>query len=301
MATVVCVHGIAQQHGGAYVLAGAWVNALRSGLDLTGDDGRQLAAGLRPEDVRVAFWGDLFRPPGRYLGPSGLDAAPNDLTELDRALLRAWWEAAAEDDPHVTSPEARTLAAVPDWVQRALRALACSVFFSGIAERAMLGNLVQVRRYLTDPETRRAVRQRLVDEVGDDTLLVIGHSLGSVVAYEALCAHPEWPVTDFITLGSPLGIPNVVFDRLVPEPWPEGTAVRGRWPGGIRRWTNVADRRDLVALEKELARWFGERVEDVLVDNGAHAHDAAPYLTARETGDAVLRALRPLLGSADGE
>jgi pimeloyl-ACP methyl ester carboxylesterase len=30
-----------------------------------------------------------------------------------------------------------------------------------------------------------------------DTAVLIGHSLGSVVAYEALCAHPEWSVRAF--------------------------------------------------------------------------------------------------------
>ena len=47
---------------------------------------------------------------------------------------------------------------------------------------------------------------------------MVGHSLGSVVAYEALCAHPEWPVRALVTLGSPLGIRNLIFDRLVPAP-----------------------------------------------------------------------------------
>jgi hypothetical protein len=31
----------------------------------------------------------------------------------------------------------------------------------------------------------------------------VGHSLGSVAAYEALCAHPQWPVRALATLGPP--------------------------------------------------------------------------------------------------
>lgn len=60
----------------------------------------------------------------------------------------------------------------------------------------------------------------------------------------------------------------------------------------MRGWTNIADRGDVVALAKDLAPVFGHRVTDVLVHNGARAHDVRPYLTARETGQAIASALR---------
>jgi hypothetical protein len=85
-------------------------------------------------------------------------------------------------------------------------------------------------------------------------------------------------VTTFVTLGSPLGIPNLVFDRLEPEP--------GRWPN-VGTWKNIADRSDVVALVKELRPLFGVNVTDISVHNGAKAHDMRPYLTARETGKAI--------------
>jgi len=54
---VVLVHGVAQQYGGAESLHAALAPALRDGVLLAG--GRLAAA-----DVSVAFYGDLFRPPG---------------------------------------------------------------------------------------------------------------------------------------------------------------------------------------------------------------------------------------------
>ncbi|MFD8967974.1 hypothetical protein ACFV0C_23775 [Streptomyces sp. NPDC059568] len=59
----------------------------------------------------------------------------------------------------------------------------------------------------------------------------------------------------------------------------------------VKAWTNVADSGDAVALVKELAPSFGGRISDVPVHNGAKAHDVRPYLTARETGRAIGRAL----------
>ncbi len=123
--------------------------------------------------------------------------------------------------------------------------------------------------------------------IESDTRVVIGHSLGSVVAYEALCAHSSWPVRTLITLGSPLGIRHLLFDRLDPPPAMEGTERLGRWPGGIERWTNIADAGDVVALVKDLSQRFGKGVESILVHNGATAHDVRPYLTAKETGRAI--------------
>jgi hypothetical protein len=87
----------------------------------------------------------------------------------------------------------------------------------------------------------------------------------------------------FVTLGSPLGIRNLIFEALDPAPQ-NGTGV---WPPGIKQWVNIADSGDVVALVKDLASRFGPPVTDRLVDNGAKAHDATRYLTTRELGDAV--------------
>jgi hypothetical protein len=234
-------------------------------------------------EIDVVFYGDLFRPPGRK--SSG--EPPYDVSDIDpgfeQELLEAWWLAAAVTDPQVPGATGDTKLRTPNWVQRALNQLSQSAFFAGLTEQAFIGSLKQVRAYFTEPGVRAAVQSRAGERVDERWEVVIGHSLGSVVAYEALCAHPEWPVRRLVTLGSPLGVANLVFDRLSPPPV-EG---RGTWPGSCRGWTNVADAADVVALVKELAPRFGDAVQDVLVHNGARAHDVAPYLTARETGSAV--------------
>jgi hypothetical protein len=112
------------------------------------------------------------------------------------------------------------------------------------------------------------------------------------VAYEALCAHPGWQVRGLVTLGSPLGIRNLIFDRLVPPPEAAGPGEpAGVWPGGAGAWTNVADTGDVVALVKDLRPLFGAKVACYLVHNGSHAHDVQPYLTATQTGAAIAAAL----------
>ena len=289
VARVVCVHGIGQQLKGEDSLAVEWSSALCDGMRRAGCAEAELpAAG----DVRCVFYGDVFRPAGRRLavGDPWLTAA--DATEFDREMLAAWWRGAAESDPRVVDPGARTLARTPGGVQAALRALSGSAFFAALADRVMLFDLQQVRRYMTDPQVRQAALDRVAAGIWDDTRVVVGHSLGSVVAYEALCAHPEWPVRALVTLGSPLGIKNLIFDRLVPAPTAEGPGgVRGGWPAGVRSWVNVADAGDVVALVKDMRPLFGDGMACYLVHNGAHAHDVRPYLTAAETGAAIAAGL----------
>ncbi|MFF0162353.1 hypothetical protein ACFYRY_33145 [Streptomyces sp. NPDC005263] len=241
-------------------------------------------AAIKKLSLEVAFYGDLFRPVGgKALGDPPYDATDVGDTVEAELLDLLWHEVAHLEDRPTGGP---TKARTPLVAQRALNRLCSSRFFAGIAERALIADLKQVRAFLCDAEMKRQVLDRVAGCVESNTRVLIGHSLGSVVAYEALCAHPEWAVHTLVTLGSPLGIPHVVFDRLTPRP----QQGRGTPPPSISRWLNIADLGDPVALEKRLADRFGSGVQDELVHNGATAHDAAPYLTARETGHGVLAA-----------
>jgi hypothetical protein len=281
MARIVAVHGIGQQLKGPHTLKETWLPAMRDGLALAG------AAVPTAEDVVCGFYGDLFRRPGtKGVGEPSYRAG--DVEQgFERELLAAWWREAAATEPQVPGMDAKTKLRTPDSVQRALNALSRSRFFSGLAERALIGFIKQMHRYFTEPGFRAQVTNRVTREIRPNTRVVVGHSLGSVVAYEALCALPDRPVRALVTLGSPLGIRHLVFDRLQPAP----AGGMGVWPGGVASWTNIADDGDVVALVKELRPSFGERVEDLRVHNGARAHDIGPYLTARETGQAIAAGL----------
>ncbi|KUO04144.1 hypothetical protein [Streptomyces caeruleatus] len=290
MARVVVVHGVGQEFLGPELMAQQVGPALR--------DGVRLASGPRldPSDVSCAFYGDIYFEPGMR----GTDLPPwdeHDVEEgLEAELLAAWWEAAARTDPAVPPPDdtdtrglvgfAGSRALLSDRVREALVALAASPFFAKVSDRLLIFALKQVRRYLSEPDIRRSARERIAAEITDDTRVLVAHSLGSVIAYEALCAHPDWPVTDLVTVGSPLGLP-IVFDRLDPAP-ADGT---GAWPGAVDRWTNIADPGDIVALVHTLAPRFGDRVSDRRIHNGTAMHDLLRYLTARTTGAAVAAGL----------
>lgn len=274
------VHGIAQQYKGPESLLVECAPALGDGVRFAGGM-------LNPRDMSVAFYGDLFRPPGARSNTLP-DYDPSDVDHpFERELLRTWWQHAGEQDPAVLPATAPTRVRSPQWAQRAVYALCGSRFFGGLSERALIGGLKQVRWYLTDDDIRRRVQARLLGSITADTRVVVAHSLGSVVAYETLNAEAGPPVSMLVTLGSPLGLPRLIFDRLQPQP----TDGRAPWPRRTRRWTNIADEGDIVANPKSLAPLFGAGILDVAVHNGSKAHDIRPYLTAAETGLAVLTGL----------
>jgi hypothetical protein len=286
MAKILIVHGIGNQFAGEMELRGAWYRALCDGL---------LRAGFSPlpaeAECYCPFYGDLFRPGAALGGGAALDFDSVEAADDDEAaLVEAIWRAAAAMDAAVPAPEeyGDTLFRSPRLLERALNSLSRSAFLANAVPLQFFGDLKQVVRYFRDPGLRAEILDRVTSHIGPETRLVIGHSLGSVVAYEALCARPEG-ATAFLTLGSPLGLRNVVFDKLTPRP---GAAGIGAWPGGVAEWTNVAARGDIVAAQKELAPCFGNRVVDVLIDSGWDAHSSARYLNSLQAGTAVARALR---------
>ena len=281
MARIVAVHGIAQQFKGSNTLHDVWLPALRDGLDRVG------VHFPNPDDLVCVFYGHLFRKKGtKSLRPPLYEASDVD-EGFEQDLLALWWQEAARLEQQVPDPDLKGKGRTSKLTQRALNALSKSEFFSGLAERVMIGDMKQVRRYMQEESTQQEIQAFVSDVVQPDTRVLIGHSLGSVVAYEALCAHPEWNIQTFVTLGSPLGIPNLIFDRLRPPPVNDV----GVWPGNVKQWINIADDGDVVALEKNLSKRFGDRVQDERIHNGATAHDISPYLTAEETGRAIATGL----------
>jgi len=289
VARVVCVHGIGKQVQGEDRLRAEWWPALSDGLRRAGADGL-----VTESDVAVGFYGDLFRPAGQMLSAGELPFTAQDVEAgFEQDLLAEWWREAARTDPGVVPPDSvDTLLATPRWVQSGLRALSGSRFFANVALRAVVSDLKQVRAYLTDEPTRAQVRSRVASAIGEETRVVVAHSLGSVVAYEALCALKGHGVRALVTIGSPLGIPNLVFDRLQPTPTEAGKKKLGVWPGGEQLiWTNLAGTGDVVALVKDLRPAFGDRLRSGVLSNGTHAHDAASYLTDGLCGRAIAEGL----------
>ncbi|MEV7677704.1 serine peptidase [Streptomyces sp. NPDC088341] len=157
-----------------------------------------------------------------------------------------------------------------------------------VVERTVKLFFPEVTRYFATgrTEVRKRVREALLRHRPE---IVVAHSLGSVVAYEALHElGTELEVRLLLTLGSPLALPNAVFHRLAPG-LSDG---RGSRPAGVGRWVNIADTGDFVAVPKgELARLFSgvEQRPDITIAP-LWPHYAHDYLRHPDVGQVLTSA-----------
>jgi hypothetical protein len=302
MATVVLVHGIDQQQESADTLETEWLPAVAGGVRAAGfpdiaDRIWRTRAVPNGIETRMAFYGHLFLQRGQM----GDD--PGDFTAAEEAFAEGiaveWLTRAASRSsrPHDQATAARELAylryeigqeemGLGEIVRKAIRSTARISWFApygmGFAERFVKRALAQVTRYLNDSSTRRAACQAVSSLIGPGTKVVIGHSLGSVVAYEVVRQLAQ-PLPLFLTLGSPLGLQTIIYHKL--EPQPPG------FPPMVKRWVNVADPDDYIAAEPDLTTMFSGGLPPgatfhggYTVDNGAEPHKAGFYLTKPEVG-----------------
>ncbi|WP_280307814.1 hypothetical protein [Nocardia abscessus] len=211
------------------------------------------------------------------------------INRLIQELLVAGWKAAAELDPSVRLPTDETLIRTRVLVQTILHVLARQRLFAGLAMHAVIGDPKQVLRHLIEPELRQQSQDCVRTLITEDTRGLVTHSRGSVVVYEALGSMPGHPVRTLVTFGSPLGIPNLILDRLHPAP----IGGVGVWPGGAELvgGTDIAYSGDIVAFAKQLdpvfGREFTHRVWDTVAHNSAKSHDSALYMIDELTGRAI--------------
>lgn len=184
MPLIVGIHGIAQQFKGGPKLTNLWWLAMRGGLEAAGY--REAADALPEADMRVVFYGDLFRPSGTKArgGPPYTVAHIEPGPELE--LLEEWYAEAVAQAPATGRGAEVTKGSVRATKQVMLNLLLQSPTLAGVAERAFIGDLKQVTAFPADPGIKELLLQRTAAEVTADAKVIIGHSLGSVVAYEYL-------------------------------------------------------------------------------------------------------------------
>jgi hypothetical protein len=221
------------------------------------------------------------RPPDG--AESALDVSP-EAAQLATEVLRWWWNAATRIGQCEGRPAEE--AAFFD-VESAIRGLGESPYFAGspdlpLLEARMLG------RYLTDQKFRHEARDRTQSAIGPAARVVVGHGLGALVAYEALCALGDAVSVTLVTLSAPMCGSDEVFARLEPAP----RSGQGHWPASVHRWFNIVADSDPTAMAApQLTERFGSGIEDEIIEIRSAAGDVYPYLLDRATGRAMAAGL----------
>lgn len=228
--------------------------------------------GLMPKPPATVHRDALARSLAAGLEAIGADGAPAQ----EAFTIHAWTHAfygvdrdfaldAASVDRLVAAPMATDadIREARSFARRAKRALfrignAIPVLIPHFATDRQRLHIHDLNRYARDDDgaaTRiREGLEAMLREAGDRPVLLIGHSMGSVICWDTLWELHNGQRIDanvdlFLTMGSPLG-QRYVQTRLL------SARTAGRMPPGIRRWVNLAATGDMTSLDQRLANDF---------------------------------------------
>ncbi len=246
-----------------------WIKAIREGL---AKNGNLVDAQFDFVDV---YWADLmyryplhqdvnFRSDALYDTEPYVEAAPGALREYK--------------DKWVDSMRADLLSVVGSAADAVKGAFGFDRFADAILERHLkdLGEYYSPQRQIRDRTGAiRPVRDVLRDELKnailqcrDREILLIAHSMGTIIAYDVLRdlgRQPGSPTVPFLlTIGSPLGLPHVKLKIQGERSYDPHEPVRT--PSLVTKsWWNCADRKDVVAVDTHLADDYGPNATGVQV------------------------------------
>lgn len=288
---LVLVHGINQQAKSSAFIQAQWLTALRKS---TAMDAGWPAASVT--SIATPFYGDrLFALAETRQNlaavAQGADEAPDDFAEFAATALREMaMKAGAREEDIDADAEAAAVAQGAGvhkrWLKAAARGIeAISPFKGEIALRVLGQAFAYLKRPHITEEVDDLVRPALDTE---EPMLVVAHSLGTIVTYKLLrefaqAGNPK-QIPLYVTLGSPLGID--VVRRAFPLP-------RTR-PKDVTRWLNGADPEDFVALRPVLDKsTFGTGIDNIAdIENGYDdPHAIEGYLSDKRIAAAIAGAL----------
>jgi hypothetical protein len=288
---IVGIHGINQHRRSPRELQELWSQAIWAGLAAVG-----IELADKPVFVLV-YYADLLEA-HRAEWKAADDAQVDAIHEPEVAALIIEWVTAldAASSNRADQQSKGELAGVPPTpqsVQWAVQYLAASPGLQGLGEEGVRRLARHLHAYLSYPEAREQIQRAVGDQAGPEPIdVLIGHSMGSVVAYEWLHRAAK-PAGTLLTLGSPLGCAPVLR-RIVPAPpRPGGQGLKDELysAAGGTRWVNAAGRYDPIAWPKRLAAIFGGQVRDIVVPVRVNAHSIRTYLASEAVGMVVATGL----------
>lgn len=255
MHQLVLVHGRGQEEFAPNHLKEEWISALMTGAKLAGlsVNRRALQASTSfPYYARILVPHAVQHATGFLSGnKTRKTAQPNSASsKFEESYRKQLIKTLSRDRMKVRESRPQTLGSAFG------RRMAQIVdgFFNGAIGNFIKAVLADVHTYLNDAAVRAQVNKLVATEIREaasrgQQVVVVGHSLGSVVALEALHqVKVSLRNIRFVTLGSPLAITAVrsSLEYHLPRQW--------IWPSSVSSWINASDQRDYVALCSTLDR-----------------------------------------------
>ena len=227
--------------------------------------------------------GDVLEAPG----PLDLEGvSETQAASIRRLAARLGVDPGVADDT-LPPPEELTLVRlerlpVPDWLRRRIMGRFVRDAHHYFYNESFSPRLNETYR------VRDVLRSRFIDGLraaaSQGPVVVVSHSMGTVIAYDCLMHEPDCPAIDgLITIGSPLGLDEV-------QTFFPGYMRANAFPAAKLNgpWVNVFDPLDVVAgLDPLLANDYQSggraQIEDLREDNwGTWRHSISKYLQGKQ-------------------
>jgi hypothetical protein len=179
---------------------------------------------------------------------------------------------------NLDGPEARDVREALHWHKRIAQAIyllsdAFPILIKLVANPNVKATLLDSQRYFKNhDDVASKIRELVSNELElawrqGRRIMLIGHSLGSVIAYDALWdlsrrKSSDVQIDHFVTLGSPLGL-KFVKHRMLCTHYPEINP----YPSNIKRWTNLSAVGEMTALDRTFADDYRPMLEHGLVES----------------------------------
>lgn len=260
---IIGIHGLSNKPKEAQLYEW-WLKAINDGLAKVG------ATPVSAAQFKLAYWADLMYPtfdpdPEPYTEPNTdeVDDDPSKLIDIGRELFSD--VIGNFGDLKVQMTDSERIVGIKNAIREKLVEDLAAYYDDNSTIRFTDRAGTQTRAAL------RAVLRELIEQHQADDLLVIGHSMGSIIAYDVLRSlrDTDVKVHRLVTIGSPLGLANVKTKTRTEWDDKDGPFVPEVLTEG---WANYGDRKDMVCadltLDNEYKPSGGFGVQDVLVSNG---------------------------------
>lgn len=246
---MILVHGISQEGKSTQKILDEWLPFLRTAF---------ATRTANPLDkltrIDAAFYGDRLAQLSSVKVHDqaialGAEEATDDFGDFALDALREIALRMGATQAQIEAEAAQTVVAQgagahKAWLKAIARVIETISPLHGVLALRVLGQAhAYIRNQHVHDEVNKLVRPLFED---DEPVIVVSHSLGTIVAYSLLreFARNNRPcnVPLFVTLGSPLGIDSV--RKGFPKPRTK--------PDNVLRWVNGADPEDFVVLRSEL-------------------------------------------------
>lgn len=248
-----------------------WLASIREGLNKIGQADLDIP-------FKLVYWADVLNPEPEN---------PN-ITDEDNPLFmeEPYKPSAGNKKSEENTVRPRILKYIEEQLDNIFLKEDMTINFSGVSERIIHTYFSDLEAYysgkhILKDDLKRTAREiicsrlkQVLEEHEQDEILLIGHSMGTIISYDVLTDEPQnISVNTFFTIGSPLGLP-VIVSRIYSEQKKKDSSLKVlSTPDSIQNaWYNISDPEDMIALDHTLAddylpNKFGVLAKDMNVYN----------------------------------